>query len=833
MTSPDAEASQIVGGASDTSTPGQRQEPSTSNEASQSGPATSQRETAEVPNSQGTRGASSTSFGWKLPKIDDLSKEFEETYTQAERDKALSEPAQIVKTYSDEMVKRWNEEIDNLLVYAGLFSSILTAFNVQSYLLLQPATPDPTLAVLQQISLQLNSFSVNPPGTLVNSTHPVTAFAPVPMAPVETWAVWLNSLWFSALICSLSSASVGILVKQWLHEYEAGISGDSSEFARLRQYRLNRLEKWHLAEIVAVLPVLLQISLFLFFAGLLILLWHYHSTVAIVASVLVGVVTFFVVATTVMPTIWYDCCYLSPPTYAMYPIVQHVKSITFWAFAHIMALPLRLLCQCLARLAVDPHRDQSWFKHLIELFDKAINFEPETSSSLRGREQTTVQESSSRLDVDMVLHAYTTTMDVRHISGLAAEVILAGTPLDTFKGFYKKVEAVNQQHFGAHVGWTRCADAWAGALIHTSRRETVNFLIESLLNRRYSYGSRLTVGHYHRLFLALTAAVATPDSGFLAHRWSLWLLDELFTFNRAALALMPWKAVRHVAAAVEMRLRQLLHPSDDEPAQEPHSVDVFRSMRILENIFSIDPAGLEIIPWTAVRNVAAVAETRLRQLLHLSDDEPAQEPEWHAIFRWLSILARCCFAPVSSWMRSQEETKALTACIFGMDLLQKGSIAKIAGKLEWSDDAKAVLETLDIILTYLCESEDARRGPPGDFLEAVGELVEDVKGRASRKSWPWWKSDVQEALKKLKRSLERCKSLGLGFRAEGKWQASLPDPKAQQVNTLKGIETVVGTKVSSRSNVYVILIFNCLYRYRNGAYAGLESVYHTLFVDVF
>ncbi|TBU22724.1 hypothetical protein BD311DRAFT_769856 [Dichomitus squalens] len=50
---------------------------------------------------------------------------------------------------------------------------------------------------------------------------------------------------------------------------------------------------------------------------------------------------------------------------------------------------------------------------------------------------------------------------------------------------------------------------------------------------------------------------------------------------------------------------------------------------------------------------------------------------------------------------------------------------------------------------------------------------------------------------------------------------------------LKGIESVVGTRVSSRPNLDVILIFNCLYRYRNGVDAGLITVYHTLFVDVF
>lgn len=38
-------------------------------------------------------------------------------FTPDEKAKAWSETAEIVKTYSDEMVKRWNAEIDTYLVY--------------------------------------------------------------------------------------------------------------------------------------------------------------------------------------------------------------------------------------------------------------------------------------------------------------------------------------------------------------------------------------------------------------------------------------------------------------------------------------------------------------------------------------------------------------------------------------------------------------------------------------------------------------------------------------------------------------------------------------------
>ncbi|TFK88246.1 hypothetical protein K466DRAFT_489291, partial [Polyporus arcularius HHB13444] len=212
------------------------------------------------------------------------------------------------------MIERWNKEIDTLLVYAGLFSAILTAFNVQSYPLLTPAPPDPVLMALQQISSQLTSFSVT--SSFINATHPIVQDLQASAAPhPERWAVWLNALWFASLICSLSSASVGIMVKQWLNQYSSGLSGSSRQIARLRQHRLNALEKWCVGGIVAILPVLLQVGALLFFAGLLILLWVLNHTVAIIASALVGALATFLVATTVIPTFTIDCPYLSPASF--------------------------------------------------------------------------------------------------------------------------------------------------------------------------------------------------------------------------------------------------------------------------------------------------------------------------------------------------------------------------------------------------------------------------------------------------------------------------------------------------------------------------------------
>ncbi|KAI0350008.1 hypothetical protein OH77DRAFT_1150831 [Trametes cingulata] len=144
---------------------------------------------------------------------------------------------------------------------AGLFSAIVTAFKVQSYLALQQQ-PDPMLAAMQQISLQLSSLrvAIHPP--FIKSTHPAfspsdaACARPAPRPPPDAATVAINTLWFSSLIFSLSSASVDIMVKQWLKKFESGLpsektalasggsrKGETEESARLRQYRLNNLEK--------------------------------------------------------------------------------------------------------------------------------------------------------------------------------------------------------------------------------------------------------------------------------------------------------------------------------------------------------------------------------------------------------------------------------------------------------------------------------------------------------------------------------------------------------------------------------------------------------------
>ncbi|KAI0665535.1 hypothetical protein C8Q78DRAFT_1083890 [Trametes maxima] len=271
-----------------------------------------QRNTEEPFPEQISTGVDNDSNLRYIPPLKEFIEESRLRHSPTSTADAWANAAEIVKRNSDDVIKRWDAEIDTLLVYAGLFSAVLTAFIVQSYPLLSPASPDPVVAALAQISAQLSSFSANPP--FINSTVPPFQATDNTSSPPSRWPS-----------CSLVAASVGITVKQWLHEYRVGASGTSREVARLRQRRLDGLRKWRVAEIVAALPVLLQLALALFGAGMLTLLWNLDHHTAAVVSVGAAIVSISSAVTAVLPWFYDDCSYLSPQSLAMYAVLESTR----------------------------------------------------------------------------------------------------------------------------------------------------------------------------------------------------------------------------------------------------------------------------------------------------------------------------------------------------------------------------------------------------------------------------------------------------------------------------------------------------------------------------
>ncbi|KAK7689232.1 hypothetical protein QCA50_007923 [Cerrena zonata] len=122
----------------------------------------------------------------------------------------------LLHQYDRARVDDVKEDIDSLLVFAGLFSAVITAFIIESYKTLQQQPENTTNQILLQISAQLASLTLS--GNFINSTIP--SFASPPFAPAR-FSVLINTLWLLSLVFALITASLGILVKQWLHELMA------------------------------------------------------------------------------------------------------------------------------------------------------------------------------------------------------------------------------------------------------------------------------------------------------------------------------------------------------------------------------------------------------------------------------------------------------------------------------------------------------------------------------------------------------------------------------------------------------------------------------------
>ena len=132
---------------------------------------------------------------------------------------------------------------------------------------------------------------------LSNSTTP--AYTPTEFTVPPSIAA-VNVLFFLSLALVLIDAFLAMLVKSWLQEFDRGWRKYTVANLRAqeREQRLRGLERWKLAELVTLLPILIQASLLFFCIGLLVLLFPIHLLSAILFSIaLVAGFTFYVFTT--------------------------------------------------------------------------------------------------------------------------------------------------------------------------------------------------------------------------------------------------------------------------------------------------------------------------------------------------------------------------------------------------------------------------------------------------------------------------------------------------------------------------------------------------------
>ncbi|KAK1229110.1 hypothetical protein PQX77_007842 [Marasmius sp. AFHP31] len=242
----------------------------------------------------------------------------------------------LVDKHDDENCRGWKEHIDTLLVFAGLFSAAVTAFIIESYRQLQEDPSEASLRVLEQISNQLSILNNNSSSYL----SPGISTKPQPFIPTSS-AIRINTCWFLSLTLSLSTALFAILSKQWLQEYRRDApTASHKDSLGLRHMRFEGFHKWGVPIILSLLPILLQISLVLFFAGILDLLWSLHYVPAAVTTLAVSISVLVLILTTVLPAYYvmtwgfrassesvFLCPFKSPQSWWFYRLVRTLSDL--------------------------------------------------------------------------------------------------------------------------------------------------------------------------------------------------------------------------------------------------------------------------------------------------------------------------------------------------------------------------------------------------------------------------------------------------------------------------------------------------------------------------
>ena len=145
---------------------------------------------------------------------------------------------------------------------AALFAGFLSSFLIE---LLARLEPDP-MDVIQDVLIYQTQMMRN------SSLEP---YVLVDFSPPQHIVV-VNALFYASLGVMLLAAFIAMLIKTWVREFDRGLQAMSlpEQRAKTREFRFLGMERWKLPEMVGMLPLLIQISLLLFFIGLIMFLFH-------------------------------------------------------------------------------------------------------------------------------------------------------------------------------------------------------------------------------------------------------------------------------------------------------------------------------------------------------------------------------------------------------------------------------------------------------------------------------------------------------------------------------------------------------------------------------
>ncbi|TFY69804.1 hypothetical protein EVG20_g2986 [Dentipellis fragilis] len=208
-----------------------------------------------------------------------------------------------------------------------LYSATLTAFLVESYQRLQEDPSETSVILLKQSVSLLAQISqqLAPNGSQVNR---VVLPEPVPTFTVTRADQTINALWFSSLILSISAVLAATIVQQWA-EYRMQVFERLTKAipcSRIRHFLHEGTINWIFNHVVATIPGLIHVALWLFFIGLAVFLFSINTIVASVASAVLLFTSLAYLSSTVLPLLSPQSPYQTPFSNVLWWLLQTIRA---------------------------------------------------------------------------------------------------------------------------------------------------------------------------------------------------------------------------------------------------------------------------------------------------------------------------------------------------------------------------------------------------------------------------------------------------------------------------------------------------------------------------
>ncbi|KAG8923193.1 hypothetical protein FRC01_013070 [Tulasnella sp. 417] len=223
---------------------------------------------------------------------------------------------QLADELDEDLTKRLKAQLDSLLIFAGLFAGVNSAFLALTLPMMSADPADDTNALLLQL-VKGGNATINSEADLPSASFsPSSAIYPV------------NVLFAVSLTCALMSSFLAVLGQQWLVYYRKR-SGGGAEHQRKEQLRRQLgAQRWRLELVLDdVLPGLLQSGLVIFCVSFILYLCTLSGPMSSIIAVIVGTAVAVTVAAAVCATWDRMCPYQSPLSHLLCWTVDRLKPV--------------------------------------------------------------------------------------------------------------------------------------------------------------------------------------------------------------------------------------------------------------------------------------------------------------------------------------------------------------------------------------------------------------------------------------------------------------------------------------------------------------------------